>query len=727
HICVYTTAKRPAVRVLLKNRDEVILDETAQISPVEVYHKTVPAPDGEESDLRLEVSDGGKLLVSYQSAKPDIPKNAEPAQAAKDPDEIMNNEELLLTGLHIEQYRHATYLPDPYYLEGLKRDPGDARINNAYGCLLMRRGNYQEAEQYFRRALKRLTWKNPNPYNSEAYYNLGLDLLYQGREDEAYDSFFKATWTNEQQEMSFYYLAAICARKGEFEAALELVEKGLVKNAHNIKARGLKAVILRKLGKEDEALAWIRENLQVDPFDFLSAFEQYQITGNKEELIALDALMRGFHENYLMVARDYLEMGMYEEALFVLDSCPEDKPMLHYYAGYALSCQGCREESLAAYRKGEEASPLYCFPNKPEDIMVLEAAIASGIDASRAQYYLGCLFYDRLQFDRAIALWEASAVTNNTFPTVLRNLAIAYYNKRKDPQKARACMERAFELDRTDARIFLELDQLYKKLNLTVGQRLENYEKYAVGNGGSRSLVTLRDDLMIEYVTLLNSAGRYQECYETIMGHTFRPWEGAEGKVSAQYKVALVEMAKERIAAGQYKEAKELLEQSLIYPENLGEGRLEGTKDNNIWYLLGTVKESLGESDARDCFMRATQGTDEPAGMMYYYDQPADMILYKGLAYEKLGEHRAACACFNKLIDYGEKHIRDTVRIDYFAVSLPDFLIFEDDLTKRNTAHCYYLMGLGSLGLGDKEKAAGYLNEVKVRDQSHQNAILYSK
>ena len=31
--------------------------------------------------------------------------------------------------------------------------------------------------------------------------------------------------------------------------ALELIEKGLVKNSHNIKARGLKAAILRKLGK----------------------------------------------------------------------------------------------------------------------------------------------------------------------------------------------------------------------------------------------------------------------------------------------------------------------------------------------------------------------------------------------------------------------------------------------------------------------------------------------
>ena len=107
----------------------------------------------------------------------------------------MTNEELYLTGQHIEQYRHATWRPDPYYLEGLKRDPDDIRINNAYGMLLMRRGLFKEAEPYFRTAIKRLTWKNPNPYNSEAYYLLGLDLCYLGREDEAYDAFYKAAWS----------------------------------------------------------------------------------------------------------------------------------------------------------------------------------------------------------------------------------------------------------------------------------------------------------------------------------------------------------------------------------------------------------------------------------------------------------------------------------------------------------------------------------------------------
>lgn len=118
---------------------------------------------------------------------------------------------------------------------GTEEDPGDIRINNAYGLLLMRRGDFANAEKHFRTALKRLTERNPNPYNSESYYLLGLVLLYQGRDEEAYDAFYKATWSNEQQEMSYYFLAAIDAKKGNFTKALEHVERGLVKNSHNIK------------------------------------------------------------------------------------------------------------------------------------------------------------------------------------------------------------------------------------------------------------------------------------------------------------------------------------------------------------------------------------------------------------------------------------------------------------------------------------------------------------
>ena len=45
-----------------------------------------------------------------------------------------------------------------------------------------------------------------------------------------------------------------------------------------------------------------------------------------------------------------------------------------------------------------------------------------------------------------------------------------------------------------------------------------------------------------------------------------------------------------------------------------------------------------------------------------------------------LGEEEQAVRRFQKLVDHGREHIRDDVKIDYFAVSLPDLLIFEENL-----------------------------------------------
>ena len=36
--------------------------------------------------------------------------------------------------------------------------------------------------------------------------------------------------------------------------------------------------------------------------------------------------------------------------------------------------------------------------------------------------------------------------------------------------------------------------------------------------------------------------------------------------------------------------------------------------------------------------------------------------------------------------------------MDYFAVSLPDLQIWEDDMNRKNRVHCNYLMGLGQFG-----------------------------
>lgn len=353
--------------------------------------------------------------------------------------------------------------------------------------------------------------------------------------------------------------------------------------------------------------------------------------------------------------------------------------------------------------------------------MVGEWAKTRCATPANACYYVGCLYYDKLQYEAAVENWERSAQLNPSFPTVWRNLALAYYNKQHDSAAAKEAMEKAWALAPADARIFLELDQLYKKLEVPVAERLARYQ-------ANRQVFLRRDDLKIEYATLLNLLGRYQEAYDFIMAHRFHPWEGGEGKVTTQYTIALVELARSAMAEKNWAKAEDYLSRTVSYPDNLGEGKLEGTKDNHVNYYLGLVKEQQGDqAGARACFERAAVGTGEPAGMMYYNDQPADMIYFQGAALEKLGRQVEAKARFNKLLDYGERHLFDHVRVGYFAVSLPDFLIFEDDLERKNRAHCHYLIGLARMGLGEKDAAAAAFENAVQEESTHQNAIRYSK
>ena len=196
--------------------------------------------------------------------------------------------------------------------------------------------------------------------------------------------------------------------------------------------------------------------------------------------------------------------------------------------------------------------------------------------------------------------------------------------------------------------------------------------------------------------------------------------------MTTQYAVALTQLARAALEKGDAAKAKALLERALVFPHNLGEGKLEGAKDNNIHYYLGLCERALGNEEAAVAHLtRAAAGNEEPASAMYYNDQPAELILYEGLAARALGDADHASARFHKLIAYGEKHYYDKVRIDYFAVSLSDLQLFDEDLTVRNRAHCEYLIALGSYGLGDMERAKAYYDAALAIDCAHQGVLLH--
>ena len=321
----------------------------------------------------------------------------------------------------------------------------------------------------------------------------------------------------------------------------------------------------------------------------------------------------------------------------------------------------------------------------------------------------------------AVGYWELSAKLDPNFPIVWRNLALARFNKQNHQDEALEYMEKAFHLDENDSRMLMELDQLYKRLHKPHQERLDFLQKYP-------KLIQQRDDLVLEEITLLNQLGRYEEAMQKLDAHQFHPWEGGEGKVSSQYQICRVELAKQELAKlagqdrlGHLEKAISLLQECLEYPPHLGEGKLYGAQENDFYYLLGIAYEALEQKEqAVACWQEATKGPQEPAAAMYYNDAKPDKIFYQGLALRKLGREDEAHGRFFKLINYGKQHIFEPQVMDYFAVSLPDLLIWEDSLDTKNLIHCKYMLALGYYGMSDKMKAQKYLEEVEVLDNNHQ-------
>ena len=720
-IKVFATSRQDVCLILRHDDGEVYYQKELTLSPEEVLIEKVDVKGCRFDELTFEIKKtfvyGERTVLSWHAEADEIRPIPDSAEAALLPEQVKTNEQLYLTGLHLEQYRHATWSPVDYYEEGLRRDPNDIRCLNSLGLWYIRKGRFALAEEYLRKAVKLITKRNPNPYDGEPIYNLALALKYQGKVDEAYELFWKATWNKAWADAGYFEAAKISVAQGRFEEALEELDRCLVNNAHNQKALALKANVLRKMGRSDDMLKLCKDTLKIDQFNYGCRYELYLLTDNQGVLDEMTTMLRRSAQNYDEVALDYCAAGLYDEARALWDiAIKEDAttPMTYYYVGWVMLRQGDAVEANAWFELAEKQSPDYCFPNRLEDVQALNTAIVMNPDGARAPYYLGCLYYAARQYDLAIEKWELSAQLDPTFPTVWRNLALGRFNKQDRQQEALEYMERAFHLNENDERVLMELDQLYKRLHKSHEERLAFLQKYP-------ALIQRRDDLVLEEITLFNQTGRYEEAMAKLDAHIFHPWEGGEGKVPTQYQICRVELAKKAIAAREYERAITLLNECLKYPHHLGEGKLYGAQENDFYYLLGVAYNAIGQKEkAIECWEEATTGPQEPAAALYYNDAKPDKIFYQGLALYKLGRDGEAHGRFFKLINFGKQHIFEKQVMDYFAVSLPDLLIWEDSLDMKNLIHCKYMLALGYYGMGDKEHALKYLAEVEALDNNHQ-------
>jgi tetratricopeptide (TPR) repeat protein len=709
------TSRYEKARAILKAGDKTLLEKIITIGPDKPFVAEVAVPEGtKKTDLQATlVTKPGETLISYQPVEivsdPNLPETVKPPVSPK---EIQTVEELYLTGLRIEQIHNPRVNPFDYYEEALARDPNDVRTNTIVGITYNRRMMYEKAEEHLRRAVTRLTAEYTRTRDGEPLYHLAVALRAQGKLDEAYDLFYRASWDHAFRSPSYYELAELSCGRGEFAKALELVDESLATNVLDRKALALKAAILSRQGMAKDAAGILARVLELDPLDFLAMNELSLAQGKftsrakaERTMRALEAAMRRDVQAYLELATDYVNWGMWDEARDVLTRAARDKtdatgnsPLVYYYLGFIHERKGEAALAREFYGQASKMASDYCFPFRAETAQVLRAAIARNPRDSRAHYYLGNLLYE-LQPDRAIECWEQAVAIDGTLAMAHRNLGWACYRTKNDVAKAIASYERAVSYNGKDPRLLTELDELCELGNVEPAKRLAVLEEH-------QAVAVKRNDSHLRLIMTQVLAGKYDEAVDALAKTQFHVREGG-GEIRDVYVDAHVLRGLARLKAGNAKAALTDFQAATEYPENLSVGRPENDpRVAQIEYYTGCAYEVMNQADkAKECF---TKAAERQGGF-----RSPEARFYRGMGMKKMGRDADATAEFEELIKTATERLTRDEQADFFAK------FGEQQTRQTQQASAHYLLGLGYLGKGDAKAARSAFETAAKLNVSH--------
>lgn len=669
---VYSTSERKCV-IKVKDGKETVFETVATVSPKQTYtHTFAYAGKGK---LCLTVTDEkGEKLVGYEEYERGHKKPIEPRKPALKPEAIQSVEELWLNGQHLRQYKHFAYKPEEYFLEGLKRDAGDARCNKSMGDILFERGDFNGAEAYYTRAIERLTLRNCNPYDTEPYYMRALCRFYKGELKAAYDDAYNAVWSYPMRSAGYYLLAKLEALSGNKEKCAEFLVRSLETNGTHLWAK--------------YALGLLEGNENIEG-----------------EIAALDPLFYSgldTEKNATRFAAEFLQFGMTDEAERVLSLC-KDGAMKYYYLAYIAARKGDENAAKAYAAKADESPWEREFPAGKESMVVLQS-----IDSATSNYYLGCIYYANERYEDACAAWEKT-VAEKEFAPAYRNLSLGYFDHLDRKENARTCLEKALALYPESDRIFYELTQMYKSLNLPVETRLALFEKY-------ETLAAKRDDCTLNYSILRTVTGDYEEAKKILLSHRFHTYEGGEGNLTAHHAWLQFLIGKKLYDAGKYAEAAKEFEAGLTFPENYGEEKNYFVNDAPLYLMLAECADKLGETKRAEEYLALADTTK---------DAPTAHTYFQCLALKKAGKADKAATLAEALLTLGKGKIENADVNDYFGVGAPAYPPFGYDVARAHTVQGNVLCTFAYLAKGERKHAEACAAALKANDSADFFAYLF--
>jgi tetratricopeptide (TPR) repeat protein len=548
----------PGARVALLQGGQTLWNETADLTPENKWCHTVALKD-RAAKVTFELKDReGKLLLRHTDGDYDWdaeskiaigPQHVYDAPAA----ENRTEDDWLRLGAN-QELNGKVVLALETYEKGMAIYPGGFALQVAAGRLAASLQRFAEAANLLQAAQKQDT------SNAEIAYYLGIAEDGLGHARDAQTAYEIAYRQPAFRARAAVRIAELQAQRGDLHAAQAFLEDGVDAAPQDIRTREQLEAITRAAGDTVHANEFARLDLAIDPLsDFLKE------EAGKPDLYHLAA------DPYrvLRVAAEYMNLGLYQRALVVLDrrypSVPQDEtepgsvlpqnhPLVRYYAAYckAKLSQDTKQDLQAA----ESLSSSLVFPSSTADQTVLESAIAANRNDATAQYLLGTLLFSKGLYDTAIVHWTEAKRLNPKMPVLDADMGKAYLHIKNDPRKSLVSFRQGVENDPTNSDNYAGLDIAMSLSGAPAKDRAMEIGRYPLADNAATS--TMPANLVYQLALTRAEAGEFDQALALFKGRFFPSEEGGISAAQVLFEIQLMQ-ASANASAGNCKNAEAFL------------------------------------------------------------------------------------------------------------------------------------------------------------------------
>lgn len=442
------------------------------------------------------------------------------------------------------------------FQECLKIDSLYAPALNEIAELHYRKGKLNEALSAARKSL------SLNTYDPKANFIYGLVNKELDNMNDAIDGFSVATsFASEFRNSSYIELAKLYLQEGELLNTLSNAHKVLSRDAKNIEALQLMAVVHRKKEDMDVANEYLIQLESLTPLNHFIRFERFLIENTDVPKQHFVSMIKNElpNESFMELASWYESIGLINETIQLLEMAPGNT-MIYFKLAYLYSNANQLQKSTDMFSKAVSTSPDFVLPFRRENIAPLKWAVKQS-DNWHSKYLLGVLFWSLDNINEAKTLFNQCGNSPNKFYFYAAKPSLFGNDENYD---SKADLLKAIVLKSDEWRISKMLIDYYLDKEDS-GQALE------IAN---RALIDFPSNYEVRYTVAkcLLENNQYIECLDVLENSNILPNEGASrGRVI--YRQANLMKAIEYYKDGSYDLALQFIEKARQWPENLGVGR----------------------------------------------------------------------------------------------------------------------------------------------------------